>query len=227
MKNKNVFDDALTRCVNETMAKDVLTQHDIDNLLKAASIEANLSRNETDVYKADKEAEAEKYAADKKAAADIERAKAEKEIAKIRAEADMAKVEAEKYAADVRAQSESERSEAERYSADKRAEADKNRAEAERYSADRHSESEKYAADERAEAEKEAAKIKAEADERAYRHQFWGNVITGGLKVAEGVITVGAVVVMFKSGLDFEQTGVITSNTMKNIMANGLKLLKR
>lgn len=151
MKNKNIFDEALTRCVNDTMAKDTLTQHDIDNLLKAATISANMTRNETDIYKADKEAEANKYAADKKAQADIERAKADKE----------------------------------------------------------------------------AAKIKAEADERAYRHQFWGNVIVGGLRLAEGAISVAAVILMFKAGLSFEQTGVITSNTMKNILSNGLKIVKR
>lgn len=227
MKNKNIFDEALTRCVNDTMSKDTLTQHDIDNLLKAATISANMTRNETDIYKADKEAEANKYAADKKAQADIERAKADKEIAKIRSEADIAKAEAERYSADVHAQSEAERSQTERYAADKRYESENNRAEAERYSADVHAQSERHSAEIRAKADKEAAKIKAEADERAYRHQFWGNVIVGGLKLAEGAISVAAVILMFKAGLSFEQTGVITSNTMKNILSNGLKIVKR
>lgn len=220
MKKTTIYDEALERCVKETMEKDTLSQHDIDNLLKAATINANMTRNETDIYKADKEAEAEKYAADVKAKADIERAKAEKEIAKIRAEADIAKADAEKYSADVHAQSESERSETERYSADKRAESENNRAEAERYSADKRADSEKYAADKRAKADEKAAKIKAEADEEAYRKQFWGNVISGGLKLAEGVISVAAIVAMFNAGLDFEQTGVFSSKVMGNILGN-------
>jgi len=169
MKNDNLTEEAIRRAIEEVLDKDELTAHDIDTILKAASIQANLSRNEADKYKAD----------------------IEREIAKIKADAEKDSAMFAKEAA--------------AYTADKKLVGD----------------------EKRAKADKEAAKIKAEADEKAYRRQFWGNVITTVGTVGSTALSIIGVMAMFKSGLDFEQSGVITSQTMRNIMANGLKIIKK
>lgn len=148
MNNKELYDEAFERILKEILENDTLDKHDIDNLLKAMAVYANIQRNETDVYKADKEAEASKYSANV-------------------------------------------RSNAERFSAQMKAEADR-----------------------------EVAKMKADIDERAYERQFWGNVISGGLKLTEGIISVAAIIMMFNSGLKFEETGVFSSKVMGNLLTN-------
>lgn len=150
--------EAIKRIIDEVLAKNELTQHDIDVLLKAMAIGQQFDRTETDREK-------------------------------IKTEAETA-----------------------RYTADRRIEESKIKANSERY---------------RGQCDTHSARIKARSDERAYKRQFWSNVIQTAGTIGGTVLTTAAVVGMFKSGMRFEQNGIFTAQTTKQILANGLGLIKR